>query len=319
LERVFPIQRRHPAFANEIFVQEIENNYFELKEQMKSLLANAEKTHKQMSKDQRFLSEYMEKLTDKVDSMENNIRKLESGSGFLNDLNSVGQGLLGSNIQEMNLESVQILPVDHPEVVDKTVHLPMGSYCKGTLLTGVHAPSDESNPLPVLIRLDEAFIGPVNTRIPLKGTFVLGKAYGDIVSERAYIQIIGLSTILPDGRTFENEGNLGYIGDKNASFGIKGEVVRSTGRELAMSFLTGFMSGASQAFADAETTSVVGSEGQVNRVVTGNATRNATFSGMSSSAAQLSEYYQGRVEDMIPSIRIESGTQLYFFVQKTNV
>ena len=91
------------------------------------------------------------------------------------------------------------------------VYLPLGSFVKCTLLTGVYAPANESNPLPVLISVDEAFYGPNNTRIPLKGAFAIGKAVGDVVSKRAIIQIVSFSFVLPNGKVFEHEANLGIF------------------------------------------------------------------------------------------------------------
>ena len=96
-------------------------------------------------------------------------------------------------------------------------------------MTGVYAPSQQSNPLPVLIRLKEAFSnGPNESRINLEGAFAVGKATGDLTSERALIQITTLSAVLPSGETFEHKGNLGYLTDITGQLGLKGIVVRNT-------------------------------------------------------------------------------------------
>jgi CheY-specific phosphatase CheX len=168
--------------------------------------------------------------------------------------------------------------------------------------------------LPVLIRLKEAFFGPNNTRIPLEGAFAVGKATGDLTSERALVQVTTLSAVLPSGESFEHKGNLGYLTDIGGQLGIKGVVVRNTGTQLALSFMSGFMGGAAQALADSQTTAVVGENGQISRNVTGSTGTNATFSGLANSASKLSEYYNKQLQEIVPAVRVESGVDVYFVV-----
>ena len=143
-----------------------------------------------------------------------------------------------------NLEMAKVGEIrteDNPKEKERYAYLPLGSFVKCTLLTGVFAPTNESNPLPVLISVDEAFYGPNNTRIPLKGAFAIGKAIGDVVSKRAIIQIVSLSMALPDGKVFEHEGNLGYLAGEDGHLGIEGTVIYNTGRQLGLNFLSGFL------------------------------------------------------------------------------
>ncbi len=218
----------------------------------------------------------------------------------------------GGRVESYRLEVVNINPVSEPE--KEGVFLPSGSFVRGTLLTGVYAPSDQNNPLPVLIRLNEAFYGPNEARIPLEGAFVIGKAVGELNSERALIQAVTLSAILPDGREFQQQGNIGYVTDINGELGIRGVVVRNTGAQMASSFMTGFLGGASGAIADGETTAVRSSSGRVSRNVTGSVGRYAAFQGLSQSAAQLSKYYADQLSSIIPAVRVESGVDVYLII-----
>ena len=56
-----------------------------------------------------------------------------------------------------------------------SLHVPAGSFGEATLLTGVYAPIT-GEPLPVLLRLDAALIGPQRSRVPLRGAFLVGTA-----------------------------------------------------------------------------------------------------------------------------------------------
>ena len=132
----------------------------------------------------------------------------------------------------------------------------------------------------------------------------------------AIVQIVSLSFILPDGKVFEHEGNLGYLADEDGHLGIQGEVIYNTGKQLGLNFLSGFLAGGAEALSQAETSTVTGAYGQTARNVTGNTGRYAMFSGLANSAQGMSNYYQKQLETMIPAVRIESGKKVIFVVQK---
>lgn len=218
----------------------------------------------------------------------------------------------------INLEMAKVGEIKGEEkaISRRYVYLPLGSFVKCTLLTGAYAPANESNPLPVLISVDEAFYGPNNTRIPLKGAFAIGKAVGDTVSKRAVIQIVSFSMVLPNGQVFEQEANLGYLADSDGRLGIQGEVIYNTGRQLSLNFLSGFLAGGSEALSQAETSTVVGAYGQTSKNVTGNTGRYAMFSGLADSAQGMSNYYQKQLEAMIPAVKIDAGRKAVLVMQK---
>lgn len=218
----------------------------------------------------------------------------------------------------INLEMAKVgeIKIEEKAPGKRYVYLPLGSFVKCTLLSGVYAPANESNPLPVLVSIDEAFYGPNNTRIPLKGAFAIGKAVGDVVSKRAIIQVVSFSTVLPDGKVFEHEANLGYLADSDGRLGIQGELIYNTGRQLSLDFLSGFLAGGSEALSQAETSTVTGAYGQTSKNVTGNTGRYSMFSGLADSAQGMSDYYQKQLESMIPAVKIEAGKKAVLVIQK---
>lgn len=210
---------------------------------------------------------------------------------------------------------LDIVAVQEPDQEAGDVYLPSGSFVSGTLLTGVYAPADGNNSLPVLIRLDEAFTGPNASAIALEGAFVLGKATGDLNSERALIEAEKLAAVFPTGESFEQSGVFGYLTDRSGQLGLKGVVVRNTASRLAASFMSGFMGGASQAVADGEVSAVT-QDGKETRTLTGNAAKHALFSGMAQSTAQLSRYYQQEMDRIVPAVMVQPGVRVYVIVQK---
>ena len=222
-----------------------------------------------------------------------------------------------ASTKTIKLEMAKVGEIRNEEKPERRyVYLPLGSFVKCTLLTGVYAPANENNPLPVLISVDEAFYGPNNSKVPLKGAFAIGKAIGDVVSKRAIIQIVSLSMVLPDGKVFEHEANLGYLADDDGHLGIQGEVIYNTGKQMGLNFLSGFLAGGAEALSQAETSTVVGAYGQASRNVTGDTGRYAMFSGLAKSAEGMSGYYQKQLETMIPAVKIEAGKSVIFVIQK---
>jgi len=122
--------------------------------------------------------------------------------------------------------------------------------------------------------------------------------------------------VLPNGRVFEHEANLGYLADDDGHLGVRGEVIYNTGRQLGLDFLSGFLAGGAEALSQAETSTVVGAYGQTSRNVTGNTGRYAMFSGLAKSAEGMSNYYQKQLETLIPAVKIEAGKKVIFVVQK---
>ena len=230
------------------YVAKIENQYYSVSEKNQNM--------EQKISD---LSQQVDQLTKAQEDIASNVARFDNK---LNDaVTKIVKGQQqqapgGVGISNYSLDVTKIAEVNTEN--KKVVYLPAGSFVRGTLLTGVYAPSQQSNPLPVLIRLKEAFYGPNESRINLEGAFAVGKATGDLTSERALIQITTLSAVLPSGQAFEQKGNLGYLTDITGQLGLKGIVVRNTGSQLALSFLSGFMSGGSQALANQQTTSELG-------------------------------------------------------------
>ena len=309
------------------YVNRIEKEYYDISSKFDSLnerIASLEKSSQDLRKNQTQVSKIVIDLDKRVTD------KLEQNTGLTKK--NLGRGQSTGSIEETltsplsmsqpagkttNLEMAKVgeIKIEEKAPGKKYVYLPLGSFVKCTLLTGVYAPANESNPLPVLISVDEAFYGPNNTRIPLKGAFAIGKAVGDVVSKRAVIQVVSFSTVLPDGKVFEHEANLGYLADDDGHLGIPGELIYNTGKQLSLSFLSGFLAGGAEALSQANTTTVTG-YGQTSTNVTGNTGKYSMFSGLANSAQGMSSYYQKQLEAMIPAVKIEAGKKAVLVIQK---
>jgi len=310
------------------YVSRIEKQYYDISskfdsfsERISSLEKNAQELRKNQSQISKIIVDLDKRVTDKLEQntglTKKNIERGQS-TGSIEETQNIPLSMSQPAGKIINLEMAKVgeIKIEEKAPGKKYVYLPLGSFVKCTLLTGVYAPANENNPLPVLISVDEAFYGPNNTRIPLKGAFAIGKAVGDVVSKKAIIQIVSFSTVLPNGQVFEHEANLGYLADSDGRLGIQGELIYNTGKQLSLNFLSGFLAGGSEALSQAETSTVTGAYGQTSQNVSGNTGRYAMFSGLANSAQGMSSYYQKQLQAMIPAIKIEAGKKVVLVVQK---
>ena len=189
--------------------------------------------------------------------------------------------------------------------VRQTSYLPGGSMAHSVLLTGVDAPVG-GKPFPVLLALKEAFASPNSYQVPLKGCFALGKAEGNASSERADIQIVRISCVLPDGKAFEQEIT-GYLVGEDGKQGIPGKLVDKEGRKIAFAAVAGVGAGLARAFGQQQVTNVVTDSGAVTSTVTGDALTFGLASGAQGAATEMQRYFQKQAERLFPVVEIDAG------------
>lgn len=194
----------------------------------------------------------------------------------------------------------------------ESVSLPAGSWVSATLMTGVLAPADEAHPLPVLLRVNEAFTGPNQTRVPLQGCFALAKAAADLRAESATLQLETLSCTLPTGAVFEREVR-GFATDgATGDLGVRGTLVRKDTTALGMAALTGFLEGAGQALARAESTITISPfTGTTTTTVNGNVAKYAGYAGLAKTANRLARHYLNIARYLTPAIHVPSNIDVH--------
>ena len=190
----------------------------------------------------------------------------------------------------------------------RSLHLPAGSFGEATLLTGVFAPVT-GEPLPVLLRLDAALVGPQRSRVPIRGAFIVGKAQGDANSRRATVQLDTLSVVRADGTPFEVKVN-GWAADEDGIQGLRGNYVWRADEVLALSSLTGALSGGADAMAQRETTTQVTPLGGAQGAVTGDPLKFAGYRSLSSAFSRLSEMVSQRLNEVVPAIYVPNARSI---------
>jgi len=190
----------------------------------------------------------------------------------------------------------------------RSVHIPAGSFAEATLLTGVYAPTN-GDPLPVLLRLDAALVGPNRTRLSLPRSLLVGKAVGDANSRRATIQVDSLSLATADGRSVDLKAN-GWVVDDDGIQGLRGRYVWRVDEIAGLAAATGGLSAASDALSARETTAAVTPLGGTTSSVTGDPLKLAEFRALGGASAKISEMFAERLKEVVPAIHVTNGRRV---------
>jgi hypothetical protein len=282
------------------------------------------------------IASYIKKQKPRIDKVEREIERLKKMLSSLYLKTRKGQNnlkdLLNKNIQQILQEIQKLKKIETPAIIRRKpklkktetsklhkikvkksrpthrVHLPAGSYTKGTLLTGCYAPVSGS-PMPVLMRLERLACGPNNSRIPVKGAFLIGRAQGDANSNRAIVQFTKMTLVLADGKVIERDINA-YVVDSDGLQGLSGKYVYRLNEVAFPSFLAGALSSISEAFAQAEVTRTTTPIGIGSEIVSGDARKFAVAKGLSNALTKISNILEKRLDEINPAIWVKDGKKV---------
>jgi len=153
----------------------------------------------------------------------------------------------------------------------------------------------------VRLRLDAALLGPNRARIPLRDAFLIGKAMGDPNACRVSIQIERLSTVKDRGETIETKA-LGYVVAEDGLEGVPGNYEWRALELAPLAVSAGALQGASDAFAQSQTTTSMNPLGGAASVVTGDALKFAGSRATSGAAGKMGEIVSERMKEIRPAV-----------------
>jgi conjugal transfer pilus assembly protein TraB len=239
----------------------------------------------------------------------------------------VGNGSYGySRFGNRDYEEIKLKPTKGPPVISFPVQgaairdraevvLPVGSYVKAKLLTGVEAP--EGNPYPVLMQLDFANILPNKKSLDLRGCFMIAKAQGDLSTERVQMQATKLSCVSKSGQMFERDIN-GFVADAvDNSFAVIGTVNTKQDRVAAMAFLSSVVEGVGKAIQMAQTSEQTSSDGSSKTTLTGNQGKYIAAGGAGTAAGMVAQWYLKQAQSLLPTINVGSGQDVWVVMNET--
>ena len=201
------------------------------------------------------------------------------------------------------------------EVNEKRGYLPAGSFTSATLLSGVEAITGgtaQSQPQPVLIRIEHDAILPNAAGYQIKGCHVLASVWGDMSSERVYGRLATLTCVDQYNKLVLSDEVEGNLVDSDGKNGIRGVLQDRQGAKLARSLLAGFATGIASAFGAAQTTATTNLAGvtTTNALTGDTALRAAGLTGASEATKKLAEFYMKQAEATMPVISVDAGRRI---------
>lgn len=186
--------------------------------------------------------------------------------------------------------------------------IPATSFVAGTLLNGLDAPTGgqgQSNPLPIVLHVNNLANLPNNRKANIKDCRFLGAAWGDLSSERMMARIESLSCII-NGVSYEMPAK-GYIIGEDGKSGMRGRLVSKKGKSIGLSFLAGVVGATGSAVQQSagSTTSLGGLTS--TRIDGGEVARAGLGGGVGKAGSALSDYYVRQAEMLFDVIEIDAG------------
>ena len=183
------------------------------------------------------------------------------------------------------------------EAAGPWVHLPAGSQVAGTILTGAFATKVRGDGLPVLARLEAAYLAPNDYEVPLEGCLMIGKATADLQTIRARVEAVTLSCVLPDGQVFERKVR-GYFTGADGTLGIPGTWQHRSGAWLG-NLLAAMGSAAGGVYGSVQINEALGGAD----LVLGDRTLETT--------ERIETFFLDRAEEILPVVLVETLTPVY--------
>ena len=183
------------------------------------------------------------------------------------------------------------------EAAGPWVHLPAGSQVAGTILTGAFATKVRGDGLPVLARLEAAYLAPNDYEVPLEGCLMIGKATADLQTIRARVEAVTLSCVLPDGQVFERKVR-GYFTGDDGTLGIPGTWQHRSGAWLG-NLLAAMGSAAGGVYGSVQINEALGGAD----LVLGDRTLETT--------ERIETFFLDRAEEILPVVLVGTLTPVY--------
>ena len=187
--------------------------------------------------------------------------------------------------------------VPEREAVEPWVHLPAGSQVAGRILTGAFATKVRGDGLPVLARLEAAYVAPNDYEVPLDGCLMIGKATADLQTIRARVEAVTLSCVLPGGEVFEREVR-GYFSGADGTLGIPGTWQHRSGAWLG-NLLAAMGTAAGGVYGSVQINEALGGAD----LVLGDRTLETT--------ERIETFFLDRAEEILPVVLVETLTPVY--------
>lgn len=220
-----------------------------------------------------------------------------------------------TNAQDEGRPDVDELGLDAYDRGELTA-IPAGSLMTAVLVTGMDAPvgqTAQSNPHPVIAKLTGRVLMPNGKSMDLRGCVVLASGYGDLSTEKVYLQTTTLSCIDSDNRIFETQVQSSGLGS-DGKVGLRGRMVTRDGALIARNMQAGLVQGLALAFQGGNQSFDVTTDQPYALPSTEYLGRTMIGQGVSNSLDTMIQRYNRLMDQIFPVIEIDAGRKIEFQV-----
>lgn len=203
---------------------------------------------------------------------------------------------------------------------DRVGLLPAGSFSSATMISGVEAftgGTAQSQPQPIVVRIDENAVLPNAAKYQIKGCHVLASVWGDMSSERVYGRLATLTCVDANNKLVLSEEVEGNLIDSDGKNGIRGTLQDRQGAKLARSLLAGFAQGMASAFGSGQGVVTNSVFGATQSLTASDVANSAGYKGASTAANTLANFYLKQAEATMPVIAVDAGRRISVLFTKS--
>jgi conjugal transfer pilus assembly protein TraB len=188
-------------------------------------------------------------------------------------------------------------------------YIPAGAFSKIILLSGIDAPTGDlakSDPLPVLMKVQDEAQLPNKFRGKIKECLVVGAAQGSMSAERGYIRLEKLSCVLSDKKIIEAKIT-GFVAGEDGKAGFRGTVVSKQGSLIAKAALAGVFAGMGEAISAQYQMVSQTALGTVTTMDPKKVAESGLAKGTSNALEKIADFYIARANETFPIIEVDAG------------
>ncbi len=186
----------------------------------------------------------------------------------------------------------------------KKFYLPV-SFMPARLLTGLKAKTvqnAQSDPEPMMLRIQAPAVLPNEVRAALKGCFVIANGFGSLASERIEARLVSMTCVDYDDQSVINADIKGILVDKDGTKGLAGHVVWKAGANLAWMMIGGAFQGAGQALQQSSTQVGVSPLGTTSVIQPNAVGKAAAGEALASGSAEVTKIFTDLVKQSAPVV-----------------
>lgn len=200
-----------------------------------------------------------------------------------------------------------------------TALIPVGSIVRARLVSGMDAmvaggAADGNQP--VIAKITDPLLLPNGRMVDLRGCVIMAGGYGNLSTERVYMNTTLLSCIDADDEVFETTVSANALGS-DGKLGVRGVMVTRDGALILRTMQAGLLQGVATAFSDARRSSqptFSTGDNQFQFPDTSYVAKSSLVEGVNKGLEQLVSRYNNILDQIFPVLQIDAGRIIEFQV-----